>query len=240
MTPNKPAPKTVMLDTLLTGRAVPFSRPGSLSAIGKTPVNGPLQITVTGLHSDEQGDLRVHGGVEKAIHHYPREHYLAWQQELGEHALLAEPGAFGENFSASGWTENTVCLGDRVRAGTALLEVSQGRMPCWKLSDRFGVADMALRVQQSGRTGWYYRVLEPGVVQARQPLELEARPHPEWPLARLSAVLFSKDVDLQVLCDCLALPLASSWRRTLERRLEKRQVEDWNPRLLGPVARGSE
>jgi MOSC domain-containing protein YiiM len=227
---------TVVLDTLLAGRAVPFSRPGTLSAIAKKPVSGALQISVNGLHSDEQGDLRVHGGVEKAIHHYPREHYAAWAAELGEHPLLASPGAFGENFSSSGWTEQNVCLGDRIRAGTALLEVSQGRMPCWKLSDRFGVADMALRVQQSGRTGWYYRVLEPGVVQAQQPLQLEARPHPEWPLARLSAVLFSQDVELQVLRDCLALPLASSWRRTLERRLEKRQVEDWSPRLQGPTA----
>ncbi|GLK89741.1 MOSC domain-containing protein [Pseudomonas turukhanskensis] len=227
--------EAVTLDTLLTGRAVPFSRPGTLSAIVKEPVTGALQVTVRGLDSDEQGDLRVHGGVEKAIHHYPLDHYEAWAEELGNHALLASPGAFGENFSTRGWTEQTVCLGDRIQAGTALLEVSQGRMPCWKLSDRFGVRDMALRVQQSGRTGWYYRVLEPGVVQAGQTLQVQARPHPQWPLARLSGVLFSQDVDLQVLCECLALPLASSWRRTLERRLEKRQVEDWAPRLAGPA-----
>jgi len=224
----------VLLDSLLTGRAVPFSRPGSRSAIVKTPVNGPLDVGPMGLEGDEQGDLRVHGGLEKAIHHYPREHYAAWAHELGDHALLKAAGAFGENISTTGWTEQTICLGDRVRAGTALLEVSQGRMPCWKLSDRFAVADMALRVQQSGRTGWYYRVLEPGVVQAGQDLKLEQRPHPQWPLARLSSVLFSQDVDTDILRECLALPLAASWRRTLERRLEKRQVEDWSPRLQGP------
>lgn len=224
---------SVPLDTLLVGRAVPFTRPNSRSAIGKTPVNGPQAVGAEGLLNDEQGDLRVHGGVEKAIHHYPREHYAAWAQELGEHPLLSAPGAFGENISTHGWTEHNVCLGDRIRAGSVLLEVSQGRMPCWKLSDRFGVADMALRVQQSGRTGWYYRVLEPGVIEAGQVLQLEQRPHPEWPLVRLSAVLFSQDVDVALLRECLALPLAASWRRTLERRLEKRQVEDWSPRLLG-------
>ncbi|WP_241388136.1 FAD-dependent oxidoreductase [Pseudomonas aeruginosa] len=148
------------LDALLTGRARPFTRPGSRSGIAKSPRDGALRVTPVGLEGDEQGDLRVHGGVEKAIHHYPREHYAAWIAELGEHPLLMQAGAFGENFSTSGWSEVDVCLGDRVRAGTALLEVSQGRMPCWKLNDRFEVAGMSLRVQESGRTGWYYRVLE--------------------------------------------------------------------------------
>ncbi len=235
MTTSNPALDPVVLDALLTGRAVPYSRPGTLSAIAKTPVTDALQITVNGLHSDEQGDLRVHGGVEKAIHHYPREHYETWRQELGDNALLAAPGAFGENFSTRGWTEHNVCIGDRIRAGTALLEVSQGRMPCWKLNDRFGVRDMALRVQQTGRTGWYYRVLEPGIVQSQQALVLQARPYPQWPLARLTAVLFSQNVELPMLSECLALPLGSSWRRTLEKRVEKRQVEDWSPRLLGPT-----
>lgn len=224
---------SVALDTLLVGRAVPFTRPGSRSAIAKTPVSAPQAVGAEGLVNDEQGDLRVHGGVEKAIHHYPREHYATWAQELGDHPLLSAPGAFGENISTLGWTEHNICLGDRICAGSVLLEVSQGRMPCWKLSDRFGVADMALRVQQSGRTGWYYRVLEPGVIQAGQALQLEQRPHPEWPLVRLSAVLFSQHVDIELLRECLALPLAASWRRTLDRRLEKRQVEDWSPRLLG-------
>lgn len=159
----------LILDALLTGRAQPFTRPGSRSGIAKTPRQEPLAATALGLAGDEQGDLRVHGGVEKAIHHYPREHYAAWLSELGEHPLLAQPGAFGENFSTTGWTEDDVCLGDFIRAGSALLQVSQGRMPCWKLSDRFGVADLALRVQQSGRTGWYYRVVEEGMVRVGRP-----------------------------------------------------------------------
>lgn len=224
---------SLILDNLLTGLAQPFTRPGSRSAIAKHPRQGPLAVGRLGLEGDEQGDLRVHGGVEKAIHHYPREHYAAWTAELGEHPLLAEPGAFGENFSTTGWRESDVCLGDRIRVGSALLEVSQGRMPCWKLNDHFDVAQMALRVQQSGRTGWYYRVLEEGVVQAGERLELVERPHGEWSVARLSAVLFDKHLEPELLRECLALPLVPSWRKTLQRRLEHRQVEDWAPRLHG-------
>lgn len=224
---------SLQLDALLTGRAQPFTRPGSRSGIAKAPRQEALAVTTLGLAGDEQGDLRVHGGVEKAIHHYPREHYAAWLAELGEHPLLMQPGAFGENFSTTGWTEDDVCLGDLIRAGSALLQVSQGRMPCWKLSDRFGVANLALRVQQSGRTGWYYRVLQEGVVGVGDRLQVVERTHVDWPLSRLSAVLFDKRVEPELLRECLALPLVPSWRRTLERRLEKTEVEDWAPRLQG-------
>lgn len=224
---------SITLDALLTGHAQPFTRPGSRSAIDKRPHSGPLAVTKLGLAGDEQGDLRVHGGVEKAIHHYPREHYTAWVTELGEHPLLAQPGAFGENFSTVGWSEHDVCLGDRIRVGTALLEVSQGRLPCWKLSDRFTLPDLALRVQQSGRTGWYYRVLEEGVVCAGDSLQLVERCFAEWPLSRLSTVLFDRKVEIDLLRECLTLPLVPSWRRTLEHRLEKGLVEDWSSRLRG-------
>ncbi|QGW77871.1 MOSC domain-containing protein [Pseudomonas alkylphenolica] len=222
------------LEAVLTGKAVPFTRPGSSSAIAKQPRNGELAVTELGLAGDEQGDLRVHGGKEKAIHHYPREHYALWAEELGEHPLLQAPGAFGENLSTYGWTEQSVCLGDRLRVGTAVLEVSQGRMPCWKLNDRFGVKDMSLRVQQSGRTGWYYRVLEEGVLAAGMAFELLERPHPQWSVARLSSVLFDKRVDREIIRQCLELPLVPNWQRTLARRLEQAEVEDWAPRLQGP------
>lgn len=190
-------------------------------------------MTLLGIEGDEQGDLRVHGGVEKAIHHYPYEHYRAWADELGEHALLAQPGAFGENFSTQGWREADVCLGDRIRIGSALIEVSQGRLPCWKLDERFNVAQMALRMQQNGRTGWYYRVLEEGQVQVGDRLQIVEREHREWSIARLSGVLFDKRPETALLEECLALPLVPSWRKNLQRRLEQRQVKDWTSRLQG-------
>ncbi|MGH8082904.1 MAG: MOSC domain-containing protein, partial [Lysobacter sp.] len=115
--------RTVVVDSLLCGRARPYTRPGSVSAIAKTPVDGRVRIGEMGLDGDEQGDRRVHGGADKAVHHYPHDHYAAWREEIGPHPLLREPGAFGENLSSEGLTETQVCLGDRYRLGEALLEV---------------------------------------------------------------------------------------------------------------------
>lgn len=234
-----PPGTAIAIDALLTGVVRPYTRPGSLSAIAKTPVEGAVAVTVEGLAGDEQGDRRVHGGPDKAIHHYPRDHYADWRRDLGDHALLDAPGAFGENVSTRGLTEAEVCLGDRFRLGSALVEVSQSRQPCWKLNDRFGVADMARRVQDSGRTGWYYRVLETGVVRAGDDLVLVERRFPDWPLARLVDLLYRKGAERGLIASALQLPLVPSWRKLLERRLETAQVEDWDKRLLGTSGTGT-
>lgn len=222
------------VEAVLTGTAVAYTRPGSRSAIAKQPRQGPVAIGPEGLQGDEQGDRRVHGGPDKAIHHYARDHYAAWAAEIGAHPLLQAAGAFGENISTDGVTESGICLGDRLRLGTAVVEVAQGRQPCWKLSDRFGVPDMARRVQDSGRSGWYYRVLEPGQVQAGDDLLLLERPYPEWPLPRLAALLYRRTLDQDELRAALRLPLVPSWQRTFERRLEQGQTESWDSRLQGP------
>ncbi len=229
---------TTCIDAVLCGRAVEFSRPGARSAIAKSAVAGPVRIGPEGLEGDEQADRRVHGGPDKAVHHYARDHYAAWASDIGAHALLGQPGAFGENISTTGLTEADICLGDRWRLGTALVEVSQSRQPCWKLSDRFAIADMARRVQDTGRTGWYYRVLEPGQVQAGDSLTLLERPHPDWPLGRIIDVLYQRRLDPDLLNEILGLPLVPGWRTLFERRLERGQTEDWSRRLIGtePIA----
>ncbi|PPU38110.1 MOSC domain-containing protein [Xanthomonas arboricola] len=223
----------VTIDSVAIGSAREFTRPGSRSAIDKRAVDGTVRVGIDGLHGDEQGDLRVHGGPEKAIHHYPREHYAAWQAELGAHALLETAGAFGENLSSVGLTEANVCLGDRFALGTAIVEVSQLRQPCWKLSDRFGLRDMARRVQDTGRTGWYYRVLQPGDVVAGATLTLQQRPHPQWTLSRLQQLLYARDVDVAAITEVLQLPLVPSWQALFERRLQRREIESWSKRLHG-------
>ena len=218
---------------VLRGRAVPYTRPGSFSAIAKAPVDGPVQVGPLGLDSDEQGDPRVHGGPDKAVHQYAQEHYAHWRAELGALPVLAAPGAFGENIASIGMTEHSLCLGDQLRVGSVLLEVSQSRQPCWKLNDRFAVATMARRVQDSGRTGWYYRVLQPGSLQAGDALLLVARPWPEWKLARIIDVLYHQPFDAAVLQALAALPLTPSWQRLVQGRLARAQVEDWQARLDG-------
>ena len=218
---------------VLRGRAVPYTRPGSRSGIAKTPVAGPVPVGMLGLDGDEQGDLRVHGGPDKAVHQYAQEHYPLWRAELGPLPVLATPGAFGENLASTGMTEQHLCLGDQVRVGNVLLEVSQSRQPCWKLNDRFGTADMARHVQQSGRTGWYYRVLEAGTLQAGDTFTLVARPWPQWSLARVIEVLYHQPFDAAVLQALAALPLTPSWRRMVEGRLARGVVEDWAPRMEG-------
>lgn len=223
----------IRIDEVRTGKAVDFTRPGSRSAIAKVPAHGAVEVGELGLSGDEQGDLRVHGGPDKAIHHYPRDHYPAWQAELGSHPLLQAGGAFGENLSSVGLTEADVCLGDRFDLGTAQVEVSQLRQPCWKLSDRFAVPDMARRVQNSGRTGWYYRVLVAGQLAAGDRLVLRERPYPQWPLARIAEVLYRRGVEPALLEEVLRLPLVPSWRLLFERRLANGRIENWDKRLHG-------
>ena len=225
----------VRVDALLSGKAIPFTRAGSVSAIAKHALTGEVQIGELGIEGDEQGDLRVHGGIDKALHHYAFEHYALWRNELGVLPLLHTPGAFGENISTHSLSEANVCLGDRFQLGTAVLEVSQGRQPCWKLNDRFGVADMAKRVQTTGRSGWYYRVLHAGTACPGDVLtRIECR-YPDWPLARLAQLLYARVLDPALLEPALALPLVPSWRKLIERRLQHGAVEDWGKRIDGPA-----
>ncbi|WCR09362.1 MOSC domain-containing protein [Paracoccus stylophorae] len=220
--------------TILTGRAAPLADSGQLSGIDKTPVSAALMLDTNGLAGDEQGDLRHHGGPEKAVHHYARDHYAAWQAEIGDLPVLAAPGAFGENLSQHGLTESDVAVGDIFRLGKALIQVSQGRQPCWKLNHRFGVRDMARRVQDSGRTGWYYRVLQPGIVAPGDDLHLIDRIAPDWTIRRLWHVMYVDRLNRHDLAQMAALDvLAEGWRRYAARRLDSGRVEDWRGRLEG-------
>ena len=217
------------------GRAVPYGPNGEPSAIDKQPVNAPVLATANGLEGDEQGDRRHHGGPDKALHAYPLAHYAAWAEALPEAKPLFRPGAFGENLVVDGVTERACCLGDRFQIGEAVVELSQSRQPCWRLNLRFNLPDMARRVQASGLTGWYFRVLEPGLVAAGDRARLLARPHADWPLARVATLLYRTPLESEALADFLALPgLPASWRRMTERRLASRRVEDWRSRLDTP------
>ncbi|MGL4514823.1 MAG: MOSC domain-containing protein [Lacipirellulaceae bacterium] len=191
---------------------------GLPSGIAKRPVDGPVWLGVNGLEGDGQGNLRVHGGPDKAVCAYAADHYPWWRDELG----LPDfgPGAFGENFAIAGLDERGVAIGDRWRVGDALVEPSQPRQPCSTLSRYWGRADLPKRVVQSRRTGWYFRVIEEGVVTPGDRLELVERPHPEWTIDRANVVTLHEkgpSEDAQRLHD---LPQVSqAWREQLRRRL---------------------
>lgn len=181
------------------------------SAIGKRPVADRVEIGENGLACDAQADLTVHGGADKALHHYPAEHYSSWREELTRSDLL--PGSFGENLATFGLIEDTVCIGDIFTLGTATVQISQGRQPCWKLNAHTGDDRMAWRFQKTGRTGWYYRVLSIGTVKTGDAIALKHRPNPTWSVARVTAARLTRKVSRIDAAQLAGLPeLAEGWR----------------------------
>lgn len=230
----KPGSSPVPLKALLVGSVQPLGDKAVPSGIDKHPVSKPVWIGREGIEGDAQGDRRHHGGPDKAVHHYAFDHYATWQEVIGPHRLLQQPGAFGENLSTSGMTEQNVALGDVFRLGGVTIAVSQGRQPCFRLNLRFGRPDMARLVQESGRTGWYYRVIEEGIAAPDDSLVLLDRPSPEWTLARLLHTLYADMLNPDELAAMAALEtLPENWRLLAGRRLEKGRVEDWSRRLTG-------
>lgn len=196
------------IEAVCTGTARPFNG-AELSAIMKRPREGAVQVLTEGLAPDEQADRRVHGGPEMALHLYPLDHHSYWDEVLGGHELLAEPGAFGSNLAVRGLTEGMVHIGDRFMLGTALIEVSQPRQPCWKIEHRVGAKGMVARIIESGRCGWYFRVIETGEVAAGDSLERVAIGAPEWSVARVFSALVAGRGTKAEYAELAALPTLS-------------------------------
>ena len=151
-------------------QALPVS--GRPTAMYKTPVQDPIELGVEGLIGDQHADLRVHGGPEKAVHLYPSTHYAKLAAQFGDAAPLLVPGSMGENLATADLDERDVRLGDVWQLGSALIQVCQPRNPCWKIDERFGCDGMALFIDQHLLTGWYWRVLQTGVVNPTDTLLL--------------------------------------------------------------------
>lgn len=200
-----------------------------VSGFHKTVQCGELAATPTGLVGDGQADLKNHGGPDKAICAYPAEHFALWRTELN---LDFEGGSFGENFTTLGRTEGDVCIGDIFTVGALKVQVSQPRQPCWKLARRWRIADFALRVEQTGRTGWYFRVLAEGRVSAPTEFVLAARPHPEWTVAAANQVMHHLKTDWDAAAELAHCPaLSASWRTTLTHRATHRALASEKARL---------
>ena len=151
------------------------------TSIFKEPVTGRVRVAKLNVEGDQQSDLTVHGGPDKAVYAYPSEHYPFWRGELAKMDLAW--GVFGENFTTTGLLEETLHIGDRVRIGSAEFVVTQPRMPCFKLGIRFNRSDMVKRFLQSGRTGFYFAVLREGEVGAGDSIELLEKDKNNIPVA---------------------------------------------------------
>lgn len=201
------------------------------SAIAKRPVKHVVRLGRLNLDGDAQADLKHHGGPDKAVCVYAESHYAFWRGEL---RLNISEGGFGENLTVSELTEEKVCIGDVWRIGNATVQVSQPRQPCWKLSRWWGIYDLAVKVQQSGRTGWYLRVLDEGSVGAGASVTLIDRLHANWTIAAANTLMHRDRDNTAGARELAGLPeLSSSWRKTLTRRLQKRSETNPNKRLFG-------
>jgi len=203
------------------------------SGIFKQPVKGPVWVSKTGLAGDGQADRENHGGPEKAIFVYPVDHYVDWQKEIPSSEI--GPGGMGENFLLGNASEELVAIGDVFEIGDAVIQVSQPRQPCWKPARRFKTKDLALLIQNTGRTGWYFRVLKEGFIEEGQKLTLVERPYPKWTVAKCNKIMHGKTSNLEELrelaqCDLLAL----GWRDTLRKRVETGEASDIRKRIIGP------
>lgn len=160
---------------LLRGQFLPLPATGRASAIDKQPAGQPVWLDERGLDGDRVADRRYHGGPERTLCHYPREHYAEWEQRFPRLRGSLSAAAFGENLSTLGLDEHGVCIGDRFRWGQALIEVSQPRAPCSTLEQRHQVTGLVRLMSSSGKVGWLYRTLESGLVQPGDRLIREQR-----------------------------------------------------------------
>jgi MOSC domain-containing protein YiiM len=203
------------LVSVQVGRIAPLGANGVPSAFVKCPVEGPVTVSALGLAGDQQADLGVHGGLEKAVYGYALSSYAVWRVEFPEHGSLWVPGGLGENLTIDGIDEDTVHIGDVVRIGTATLQVTQPRQPCFKLALRFGDKRLPKAMIRNGCSGWYYRVIETGALAADDRLDLLERLNPTWPMARFNRVLSSKSWTMEDMVELATLSgLATPWQET--------------------------
>lgn len=205
-------------------RAHDGAKDDEYSSIGRTETNKRLYLSKMGLAGDEFADPKHHGGIDKALHIYPFEHYRHWNDILGDHDLLQSAGSFGENISASGMTEDKICVGDHFQMGDAIVECSHGRQPCWKIEAQFKRKNMVANIIQHGHCGIYFRVIQEGYIgkgdMIRQvenkAMEDMANESKRWSIAQIFHLLYSgahldRQDDVHSL---IALPaLAEAWKK---------------------------
>lgn len=197
------------------------------TGIFKEPVEGRVALRRLNLDGDGQADLAVHGGPDKAVYAYPAEHYDHWRVELGRELPF---GQFGENFTVTGMLEADTSIGDVYRVGTAVVQVTQPRTPCFKLGIRMGDRRFLKPFLASGRTGFYLRVLEEGEVGAGDPIELVRTDPARLTVAEILRISYRDPDDLEGAKRAASVEsLPEAWREWLLARLEKGRARPAGP-----------
>jgi MOSC domain-containing protein YiiM len=198
-------------------KRVPVREGSVLTSIFKAPVEGRVAVRRHNIAGDRQSDLKAHGGPYKAVYSYASEHYAFWAEQLP--GIELPYGVFGENLTTQGLTEKAVCIGDQFRVGSAVLQVTQPRMPCFKLAIRFGRADMVKRFWQSQRSGIYFSIVKEGDLAAGDPIEKIAAGPEEITVADVVRLYVREENSPELLERALRAPLSGSWKRDLQERL---------------------
>ena len=190
------------------------------TGIFKQPVTGAVKLKTLNLEGDRQADLSVHGGPSKAVYAYPSEHYEYWKHELPDMELPWS--MFGENFTTSGLHEAELGVGDKFRVGSAVIMATQPRLPCYKLNIKFGRPDMLRRFLASGRTGFYFAVLQEGEVAAGDEIVLLERNQDTLKIEDITRLKVHDKHNVELLRRAVSLEaLSESWRDRFRRELEK-------------------
>ncbi|HEX4117715.1 MAG TPA: MOSC domain-containing protein [Rhizomicrobium sp.] len=212
---------TALVLSVQTGRAAPLGPDRVPSGFVKTARTGAVAVTRLGLDGDEQADLTVHGGPEKAVYGYAASRYPIWAQQFPALADHFTSGAMGENLTITGMDETGICVGDVHAIGSALLQVCQPRQPCFKFALRHGNKFLPKAMVRLGFSGWYYRVLKTGQLKAGDTLILHDRPNPDFAFARLTEIVYHGKATQDELRRMANMPeLASQWRDIARQLLE--------------------
>jgi MOSC domain-containing protein YiiM len=199
-------------------QALPVS--GRPTAMYKQPVQAPVALGVNGFEGDDQADKRVHGGPDKALHLYPTRHYTQLAAQFPDAEPLMVLGSMGENIATPDLDEHDVRLGDVWQLGSALIQVCQPRNPCWKIDERFGADGMALFIDQHLLTGWYWRVLQTGVVNPSDTLVLHDAASHAPTLHQAMTLWREHRPDLSALSTLAETPgIAKVWQDKIKQRV---------------------
>jgi MOSC domain-containing protein YiiM len=219
-----------ILESVQVGTPKPYGRVGSIdpmerpwtTSFFRVPSREPRRLFTTHLEGNIQGDTKHHGSLTQAVLLYAAAHYPEWQRELNRPEI--GPGGFGENFTIGELTEETACIGDVYAIGEAAIQVTGPRYPCWKIERRWGIAGLTARVAETGRTGWYCRVVQEGMVEPGLPVLLVERPYPEWSMALINDFAHGRNKDVEKARALARCPLLHEfWQELILRRVMSKE-----------------